>query len=160
VWNKASTDSVGQRKYYREHITKYEGGNRIEARIFSTTDKSFLEEVKMKIARGDTLKETDMKKFKSAQNFRNYEKGESKAIDKISWVSGLQETEIDGTYYLVEVKRLVPPGPKTLEEARAKVISDYQDSLEKDWVTSLKNKFRVVLNNKGRKVVVEELTKP
>jgi peptidyl-prolyl cis-trans isomerase SurA len=101
-----------------------------------------------------------MKKFKSAQNFRNYEKGESKAIDKINWVPGLQEAEIDGTYYLVEVRKLVAPGPRTLEEARAKVISDYQDSLEKNWVASLKNKYRVALNNKGKKTVVEELTKP
>jgi len=160
VWNKASEDSVGQRKYYNEHINKYEAGNRIEARIFSTTDKSFLDEVKKKVTHGDTLKEADMKKFKSAQNFRNYEKGESKAIDKVNWVPGLQEAEIDGTYYLVEVKKLVAPGPKTLEEARAKVISDYQDSLEKNWVASLKNKYRVVLNNKGKKTVVEELTKP
>ena len=160
VWNKASEDSVGQRKYYNEHINKYEAGNRIEARIFSTTDKSFLDEVKKKVTHGDTLKEADMKKFKSAQNFRNYEKGESKVIDKVNWVPGLQEAEIDGTYYLVEVKKLVAPGPKTLEEARAKVISDYQDSLEKNWVASLKNKYRVVLNNKGKKTVVEELTKP
>ena len=159
VWNKASEDSVGQRKYYQEYRNKYEAGNRVEARIFSTTDKSFLEDVKKKVAHGDTLKEADMKKFRSAQNFRKYEKGESKAIDKINWVPGLQETEVDGTYYLVEVKRLVAPGPKTLEEAKAKVISDYQDSLEKNWVTSLKNKFHVTINNKGKKVVVEELTK-
>jgi len=160
VWNKASEDSVGQRKYYNEHINKYEAGNRVEARIFSTTNKSFLDEVKKKVTHGDTLKEADMKKFKSAQNFRNYEKGESKAIDKINWVPGLQETEIDGTYYLVEVRRLVAPGPKTFEEARAKVISDYQDFLEKNWVASLKNKYHVSINNKGKKAIVEELTKP
>ena len=159
VWNKASEDSVGQRKFYQEHASKYEAGNRVEARIFSTTDKLFLEEVKKKVTRGDTLKDVDMKKFKSTQSFRNYERGESKAIDKINWVPGLQETEIDGTYYLIEVKKLVAPGLKTLEEAKAKVISDYQDSLEKDWVASLKKKFSVVLNNKGKKIVVEELTK-
>jgi peptidyl-prolyl cis-trans isomerase SurA len=159
VWNKASEDSVGQRKFYQEHVSKYEAGNRVEARIFSTTDKSFLEEVKKKIANGDTLKDADMKKFKLAQSFRNYEKGESKAIDKINWVPGLQETEIDGTYYLIEVKRLVAPGPKSLEEAKAKVISDYQDSLEKSWLASLKNKFPVALNNKGKKLVIEELIK-
>ncbi|HEV8513680.1 MAG TPA: peptidylprolyl isomerase, partial [Cyclobacteriaceae bacterium] len=160
VWNKASEDSVGQRKFYKEHSSKYEAGNRIEARIFSTTDKLFLAEVKKKIANGDTLKEADMKKFKSAQNFRNYEKGESKAIDKINWVPGLQETEIEGTYYLIEVRKLIAPGTKTLEEAKAKVISDYQDSLEKSWIASLKNKYRVSLNDKGKKLVVTELTKP
>ena len=160
VWNKASEDSVGQRKFYHEHVNKYEAGNRIEARIFSTTDKLFLVEVKKKVANGDTLKEADMKKFKSAQNFRNYEKGESKAIDKINWVPGLQETEIDGTYYLIEVKRLIAPGTKTLEEAKAKVISDYQDSLEKNWVASLKNKYHTSLNDKGKKLVVTELARP
>jgi peptidyl-prolyl cis-trans isomerase SurA len=159
VWNKASEDTVGQRKFYKEHASKYEAGNRIEAKIFSTGDKIFLEEVKKKVTNGDTLKEADMKKFKSAQNFRTYERGESKAIDKISWVPGLQETEIDGTYYLIEVKRLIAPGIKTLEEAKAKVISDYQDFLEKNWVASLKNKFSVTLNNKGKKLVVEELIK-
>jgi len=159
VWNKASEDTVGQRKFYNEHSNKYETGNRIEARIFSTTDKLFLEEVKKKIANGDTLKEVDMKKFKSAQNIRKYERGESKAVDKINWVPGLQETEIDGTYYLIDVKKLIAPGTKTLEEAKAKVISDYQDSLEKAWVASLKNKYRVSLNDKGKKLVVTELTK-
>jgi peptidyl-prolyl cis-trans isomerase SurA len=159
IWNKASGDTVGQRKYYHENVNKYAAGNRIEARIFSTSDKAFLDEVKDKVVRGDTLKEADMKKFKSVQNLRKYEKGESKAIDKINWVPGLQETEVDGTYYLVEVKRLVEPGFKSLDEARAKVISDYQDSLEKTWVMQLRNKFRVTVNNKGKKIVLHELVK-
>jgi peptidyl-prolyl cis-trans isomerase SurA len=159
IWNKASEDTVGQRKFYKENLSKYNAGNRVEARIFSATDKSFLEEIKRKVSNGDTLKEADMKKFKSVQNFRGYEKGDSKTIDKISWIPGLQETDIDGIYYLVEVKRLIAPGPKTLDEARAKVISDYQDSLEKNWVTQLRNKFHVAVNNKGKKIVMEELIK-
>ncbi len=159
VWNKASEDSIGQKKFYREHLTKYNAGDRVEARIFSTTDKSFLEEIKKKVAQGDTLNVADMKKFKSVQNFRKYEKGESKVIDKINWVLGLQETETEGTFYLVEVKRLVAPGAKTFTEARARVISDYQDSLEKNWVASLKNKYPVSINTKGKKTVMSELIK-
>ncbi|HCW08574.1 MAG TPA: peptidylprolyl isomerase, partial [Cytophagales bacterium] len=46
VWNKASDDSVGQRKYYNEHLDKYKAGSRIEARIFTTPDKTFLEAIK------------------------------------------------------------------------------------------------------------------
>jgi len=159
VWNKASVDSLGQRKYFEEHESNYHAGPRVDARVFSIGDKAFLDEVKGKITRGDTLKEADMKKFKSVQNFRNYEKGDSKIIDKINWVPGLQETAIDGVYYLVEVKRLVSPGVKTLAEARAKVISDYQDSLERNWVSSLKNKFHVTINAKGKKIVTDELMK-
>ncbi len=159
VWNKASEDSVGQKKFYQDHLTKYQAGDRVDARIFSTTDKPFLEEIKRKVTAGDTLKEADRKKFKSVQNFRNYEKGENKVIDKISWVPGLQETEAEGTYYLVEVKRLVAPGTKSFAEARARLISDYQDSLEKNWVASLKDKYPVSINTKAKKAVVSELTR-
>ncbi len=157
IWNKASEDSAGQRKFYNQNLNMYKAGSRVEARIFSTTDKSFLEEMKKKIARGDTLTASDMKKFKSVQHLRNYEKGESKVIDKINWVPGLQETEVDGTYYLIEVARLVEAGTKKFSEARAQVISGYQDSLEKNWVASLKKKYPVKVNNKGKNSVMQEL---
>ena len=159
VWNKASEDSLGQRKYYSEHQDKYKAGDRIEARIFSAPDKSFLDEMRMKIEKGDTLKKEDLKKFKSVQNSRAYEKGENKVIDKINWISGIQETEADGMHYLVEVNRLLPPGGKSFEEARASIISDYQDALEKAWVAQLRQKYPVKINKKGKKLVIEELQK-
>ncbi len=159
VWNKASEDSVDQRKFYQDHLAKYTAGDRVEARIFSTTDKTFLQEVKRKVTKGDTLTAADMKKFKSVQNFRNYEKGESKVIDKVNWVPGLQETDIEGTFFLVEIKQLVLPGTKSFAEARAHVISDYQDFLEKNWVASLRNKYPVKINTKARKSVMNELMK-
>jgi peptidyl-prolyl cis-trans isomerase SurA len=59
----------------------------------------------------------------------------------------------------VEVKRLVAPGVKSFEEARSNVISDYQDYLEKVWLSELRKKFPVKMNNKGKKFVLAELTK-
>lgn len=159
IWNKASEDTVGQRKFYTSHLDRYKAGDRVEARIFSTADHSFFEEIKKKIANGDSLTRADLKKFKSVQNFRNYEKGESKVVDKVNWVPGLHEVTLDATYYWVEVKRLVAPGTKSLDEARAHVISEYQDSLEKEWVASLKKKYPVSVNKKGKKIVLGELVK-
>jgi len=158
VWNKASEDTVGQRKYYEAHRGRYQVGNRVEARIFSTTDRAFLESIKNKVTQGDSITATDLKKFKSVQPFRNYEKGDSKVIDKINWVTGLQQTDIDGTYYLVEVRQLVTPGIKAFGEAKAHVISDYQDMLEKEWVASLRRKYPVTIISKAKKNVVKELT--
>jgi len=71
----------------------------------------------------------------------------------------LHEAESDGLFYLVEVKRLIAPGIKTFEEARAQVISDYQDYLEKNWVQGLRKKYPVKVNKKGKKFVLAELTK-
>jgi peptidyl-prolyl cis-trans isomerase SurA len=159
VWNKASEDTLGQRNFYEKNKTKYSASDRVEARIFATTDKSFLEQMKTKIAKGDTLTKEDLKKFKSVQNFRPYEKGDSKAVDKVSWSVGLHEAEDNGIYYLVEIDRLILPGIKTLSEARASVISDFQDQLEKDWINELKKKYPVVMNKKNKKTVFSELEK-
>jgi peptidyl-prolyl cis-trans isomerase SurA len=159
IWNKASEDTLGQRKYYEDHLDKYKAGDRVEARIFSTPDKSIVEEFKKKVAAGDTLKEADIKKFKSVQPFRNYEKGESKVIDKSSWATGMHEVELDKNFYLVEVARLVAPGTKSFEEARAGIISDYQSELEKNWLIALRKKYPVEVNKKGKKIVSSILVK-
>jgi peptidyl-prolyl cis-trans isomerase SurA len=159
VWNKASEDSTGQRKYYGGHPDKFKAGNRVEARIFATPDKTFREETKNKMASGDTLKEADLKKFKSVTHWKKYEAKESQIIDQINWVPGLHDAEVNNTYYLVEVSRLVPPGNLTFDEARAKVISEYQDALEKEWLIKLRQNYPVNVNKKGKQIVITELKK-
>jgi Parvulin-like peptidyl-prolyl isomerase len=159
VWNRASEDTAGQRNYYNQNLARYKAGDRAEARVFATSDKNFLTTIKSKISQGDSIKESELKRFKSVQNFRNYEKGDSKILDRVSWVTGIHEVELDGLYYLVEIRSLVAPGTKTFEDARASVISDYQDHLEKNWVKQLKEKYPVKVNKKTKKLVVEELTR-
>jgi peptidyl-prolyl cis-trans isomerase SurA len=61
-------------------------------------------------------------------------------------------------FHLVEIQNLIPPGIKSFDDARASVISDYQDQLEKEWVAALKKKYPVSINSKGKKAVIQELT--
>lgn len=158
VWNKASADTVGQRKYYEGNKSSYQAGERIEARIFTAADKSIIEEIIARVNGGDSISNEDLKKFKSIQPFRLYERKDSKIIDLIPWATGLQQTEADGKFYLIEVKRLVLPGIKSYEDSRSSVISDYQDYLEKEWLIELRKKFPVKVNNKGKKFVLAEVT--
>lgn len=159
VWNKASEDTVGQKKFYDANKSKYQASERVEARYFVSNDKNLITETLAKVNRGDTLSQADLRKFKSVQNFRLYEKKDSKILDQVTWVTGLHETSVDGLHYLVEIKRLVPPGIKEFTEGRAEVIADYQDELEKQWVAGLRQKYPVKINKKGKKAVVGELTK-
>ena len=139
---------------------KYKAGERVRARIFSTPDAGFLQDIKLKISKGDSITKKDAKRFKSISPWRNYEKSESKVLDKCPWAVGVHEVSLDGIYYLVEIERLLPAGPKTFDEARALATSDYQDVLERNWVSTLKQKYPVKINNKNKKLVVTELTKP
>jgi hypothetical protein len=47
---------------------------------------------------------------------------------------------------LVDVRELVPPTPKSLEEARGQVIASYQDHLEKEWIMALRRKYPIEIN--------------
>jgi peptidyl-prolyl cis-trans isomerase SurA len=158
VWNKASNDSIGQRKFYDGNQNKYHAGDRVLARIFTADNRTVLDEFKVKVAKGDTITAMDIRKLKNMSNFRAFEKGESKVIDKIAWSVGMHEAELDGLFYLIEISNLIPPGIKSFEDARASVISDYQDKLEKEWVAALKKKYPVTVNSKAKKAVIQELT--
>jgi peptidyl-prolyl cis-trans isomerase SurA len=159
IWNKASEDTLGQRKYYELNKDKYQAKDRVEARIFAASEKSLIDDFKKRVGKGDTISESFLKKFKSVQPFRKYEKGESKIIDKVSWVTGLHETQVESTHYLVEIQQLIAPGLKTFEEARASIITDYQSELEKNWLEKLRKKYPVSVSTKGKKMVVSELVK-
>ena len=50
---------------------------------------------------------------------------------------------------------IIPKGPKALKETKGQVIADYQDFLEKDWIHSLKDKYKVSVNTS----LLEQLTK-
>lgn len=159
VWNKASADTAALKNYYEAHRDKYKAGERVRARIISATDESAFREVAKKVAQGDTVTRADIKRMKAVLPFRNYERGENKAIDKIDWSVGVHETNIEGTFYLVEISTLLTAGIKTFSEAKPLVISDYQDQLEKNWVGALKRKYPVRVNNGTKKNVIKELTR-
>ncbi|MEJ0030647.1 MAG: hypothetical protein WDO15_09880 [Bacteroidota bacterium] len=55
VWNKGSADTAVQRAYYEAHKNKYEAGDRVYARMYSSSDKAFMKQVLEKTKNGDTL---------------------------------------------------------------------------------------------------------
>lgn len=159
VWKKASSDTVAQRMYYQANISRYQAGDRIRARMFGMTDAAVADAILTKYQMGDTINKMDMRKFRTATPWRNYEKGESRIIDRVPWSIGLYRTELDKVIWLIEIKRLIPPGIKTLEEAKALVISDYQDVLEQQWLISLKSKYSVMVDERIKKQTFKRLSK-
>jgi len=161
VWNKATEDSVGQKAYYQKHTSDYQAKERIEAKLFSASSKSIIDQLKPLLESGDSVK---VQEFVTAQKIRQekgaFEKNERPVFAKISWSPGLHAAENNGSSYLVWVKKILPPGPRTFNEARPAVISDYQGFLEKQWIDRLKKKHPVKINKKGKQYTLQQLTKP
>ncbi|MBC7449591.1 MAG: peptidylprolyl isomerase [Hymenobacteraceae bacterium] len=77
---------------------------------------------------------------------RKFAAGDSKVVDAAPQSVGTHVVEKDGRVNQVRVKALVPPGYKTLAEARGQATSDYQNYLEKQWIQELRAKYPVKVN--------------
>ena len=55
--------------------------------------------------------------------------------------------EEDNYYTVVNIKDVLPAGPKTFKEAKGTIVSDYQDYLEKNWIAALRTKYSVNIND-------------
>lgn len=160
IWNKATEDSVGQLKYFNEYRSQYRAGERVNASIFSASSGASLEQLKSFIASGDSLKILDYSKVqKIRQETGSFEKSDRPVLNKVTWAPGCYSAENNGLNYLVWIKNMVPPGSRSFDEARAAVVSDYQNYLEKSWIEKLKKKYPVKINKKGKQFVMQQLVK-
>jgi peptidyl-prolyl cis-trans isomerase SurA len=76
-----------------------------------------------------------------------YTKEDREVLSKIKLVDGLSEdVTMNNQTVFVRVGKRIPPAPKTLQEAKGPVTSDYQNYLEKQWLDELKAKYPVVVN--------------
>ncbi|MFN0048860.1 MAG: peptidylprolyl isomerase [Cytophagales bacterium] len=75
-----------------------------------------------------------------------FQKGDDAIVDSIDWKIGQTEINKNDRFYLVDIKEIIDPKMKTLDEAKGLVISDYQNFLEKNWVEGLKTKYVVSIN--------------
>jgi peptidyl-prolyl cis-trans isomerase SurA len=54
---------------------------------------------------------------------------------------------------------VLPAGPKSLEECKGKLVNDYQQFLEQNWVDELKKEFTVKVNQDVFETVKKQIKK-
>ena len=157
VWNKAVEDTVGLQNFYNSNINNYKWEERADASIYSCIDLETAKKVKRAIHkkhRGNIknaeilIKANEGAPLSLQINTKKFVKGENKYIDSINWKVGISKDikTSDGSYIIIDINEVLEPISKTLNENRGKVISDYQNILEKEWVFSLKEKYKVKVN--------------
>ena len=82
-------------------------------------------------------------------NTKKFVKGENEYVDAVDWKLGIAADikTNDGSYIIVDIHEVLASGLKELNETRGKVISDYQNTLELEWIASLQEKYKVSINN-------------
>lgn len=151
VWNKAIKDTAGLKAYYETIKTNYMWPERIKADVYTVTDPSLAKKIyKVLDKKG---KDAMLKKFnkegeKPVVSVKSgiYSKNDNNLIDN-NWKAGLGEpVEKDGVVQFVNVTEVMAPMPKSLNEAKGFIVSDYQEYLEDQWIKDLRNKYSVEVN--------------
>ena len=157
VWTKAVKDTIGLQNFYSENMSNYLWSDRVDATIYSSIDLATAKAVKRAIYKKHRGNFTDAKILTEINdnaplslqiNSKNFVKGENKFIDSVDWKIGIAKDikTKDGSYIIIDIKEVLSSGIKKLNETRGKVISDYQNALEKEWIAELLKKYNVSVN--------------
>ncbi len=163
VWNKASSDTIGLKKFYEANIDNYQWKPRAELYTYTIhTDNNKLIKKILKYIKKRSHKKL-IKKFNKKKQLITFkiDKPEinSKELKGMKFKEGeMSEPFFDKDKKIVTVKKIskiIPKSPKSLNEAKGYVIADYQEYLEKKWLEELQKEYPVVVN----KQVFESLVK-
>lgn len=156
VWSKAIQDTAGLKEFREKNKFSYMWDTRLNALIFTARDAKTAKAARKLISKGKLDTQAILRKINSKDSVNImltmqegvYEKGQSQLIDKIEWKEGLSADFInpDSSITFVQVKQVIPPTPKSLDEARGFIVSDYQEFLEKEWIRQLREKYPVTVN--------------
>lgn len=158
VWKKAGEDSVGQHAFFESHPELYKAGERVNATIYYADNKSNLDLLSKSILSNDSVVVSDILKNRSVfSETGTFQRVDRPALQNIDWKPGHYSSQNGTTHHLIVVHKIVPAGALSFDDARASVISEYQNELEKNWLASLRKKYPVKVNDKTKKYVVEKL---
>ncbi len=165
VWNKAVKDSAGLADFYKKNISKYQYSERADAIVYTAKDektaKATMKLVKKRAKKNIAIE--DIKKELNESSAFNLEvvegkfsKGENAAVDQVEWKKGVNSpVKMGDKYVIVEIKEVLSPRARTIEEARGMITSDYQDYLEKEWISTLQSTYPVEVNKAALKKLEE-----
>jgi len=156
VWSKAVKDTTGLKQFYAENKEMYMWKERAEATIYSVSDKEEVSQVKTLLS--SLIQDDEIRKSFERDSINSvriqpgkFEQGDNKFVDGMTWKPGLSEEvyfDADKHTVFVRIRKIIPPEPKALDEARGLITSDYQNFLEKEWIKELRSKYPVSVNHK------------
>lgn len=155
VWNKAKKDTVGLEKFFNANKENYKWKDRVEAVVASCTNEKAAAQVQKMLKEGKALDEikdavNEDAKVNVIFTMGTFEEGHRNLPKEFTFKKGVTEIlkNDEGDFTIVKVNEVLPADYKVLSEIKGKVISDYQVYLEKEWIKTLKDNYKVKINKK------------
>lgn len=153
VWNKASKDTTGLKKYYEENTSKYQWKERADAIVYECLNQTIADRVFKMIQNNSIDSKTVLDTINSSSelNLRvrsnKFEISETPYLKDHHLKLGVNSPyEVDGKVYVIKVNEILPAESKSFEEAKGSITADYQNYLEKIWLDEIEKKHPIKIN--------------
>ncbi len=161
VWGKASSDNEGLINFYNQHKDKYLWDASAEAIIFSCANKTIADNSIAQLKKRKNWKDIISQNPTEIQaDSGRYELGQIPVVDRTNFTTGLITMPVinknDGTAVFAKILTIYPGRQqRDFVDARGLVISDYQNELEEKWVSQLKEKYPIKVNQKALQALLK-----
>ena len=169
VWDMASTDSVGIINYYNQHKEEFSDSTTVEIAIFKSSEKNKIDSIAASITSKDEfLSLSGIEKEELASNnndtttlslrleYGEIEFASHELLSNLSVPAVPMVVEKEGTWFYLIPLRL-PEQARRLANVRGRIIAEYQNELEKNWIAELEVKYPITIDNKSLDYVYKRL---
>jgi peptidyl-prolyl cis-trans isomerase SurA len=154
VWNAAIRDTTGLKGFYEANKSKYIRNESVQVATFKCANAATAAAVKENIktytskTKNDfqTLVSKDAKALTIEENY--YERGQNVKVDDMNWTAGTTKdiTNASGSVDVYLIIQNTTGTYKTLNDSKGFIVADYQEQLEKNWISDLKSATPVNVN--------------
>lgn len=163
IWLKAKTDSIGIQKFYDKNKMDYQWKQRVDGDIFAATSQMTAQQIQKMLNEGKSAE--DIKIALNSNGNVNvlltqgvFEVNQEELPKDLEMKIGVSKIyNSHDSFVVVNVKEILPPGVKPLDDVKGRVISVYQNEIEKNWMDELRSKYNVEVNKKTFKRVKKDL---
>ncbi len=154
VWDKATEDTIGLKNFYEKNKANYKWEERAKVATYTIQNRD--PKMMKKIMKG--VKKYDGEKLMNKFNkddvnvvdvsFKTVEK-QSEEVEGIEWKKGGMSAPNKTNRTFTTIKKIIeiiPSSQKNYDDARGYIIADYQDFLEKNWISDLKKRYKLNMN--------------
>ncbi len=152
IWDRSKTDTLGLKSFYETQKDKHKWKTRLDILIASSTNADMIKKAQGMLKKGKSIQEIKEKlNTKDVVNIMftesTLEVGDANIPNGTKPEVGLSDVTQKGQYYYVtRVNKVIPEGNKSFDECKGKIVNEYQQYLEQNWVSELKKEFKVTVD--------------
>jgi len=160
VWNKALEDSLGARRYYQNHLEQYKTEARVSVSVVTGEDITLIERLKKSTIEEGSIEKVVQSNFTKQERMllkivkRTVKASEIHRFGSTELKSGswIENPDVSEYYFLEEI---IPRGYFAYDEIKGRVLSDYQDHLEAQWIKELRMQSLLEIDTRALERIIE-----